>query len=336
MASSTTHKLDFITVDVFTKIKFLGNPLAVVLVPASLRDSVTQETKQRIAREFNLSETVFLHTADTEPDANNKIREIDIFTTEGELPFAGHPTIGSAYLVLNHLRWSHVDTLLTKAGPIRITPIEGAGGVVKAAIPHAVHVHGQTLRRLLDTAAPETREVVEAALSDDPEIRNAELDGRPVSIVRGMTFLLVQLPSVEHLGSVTKARRMDFGAVPGLLDKGEWEGGFVARYYYSTPTTSLGADDGKLVWGIRTRMVELGFEDPATGSAACTLASYLTLREKPANGASFEITQGVEMGRGSQISVEVVPEGVQDGDFRIKDVFLGGTAIVVMSGTISI
>lgn len=330
MASS--RSLDFITVDVFTQTKFLGNPLAVVLVPARLRDGLTQETKQRIAREFNLSETVFLHTADDEPDGNNKTREIDIFTIEEELPFAGHPTIGSAYLVLNHLKWAHVDTLLTKSGPIRIA---SAGGGVQAGISHAVHVHGQTLRGLLDAAPAQMEKVLGPALSDDPAVRNAELDGRPVSIVKGMTFLLVELPSLEHLTTVTKSNRMDFEAIPGLLDKGDWEGGFVARYYF-VPTKTPKAEGGKLAWQIRTRMVELGFEDPATGSAASTLASYLAIREKPALSAAFEITQGVEMGRESQISVEVLPEDTGNGQFRIKDVRLGGSAVVVMSGSISV
>lgn len=333
MTSSITPDLNFITVDVFTETRFLGNPLAVVLVPNRLRDSITQETKQRIAREFNLSETVFLHSADDEPGGRDKTRRIDIFTSSEELPFAGHPTIGSAYLVLNHLKWAHVDTLLTKAGPIRIA--SGGGGLVKADIPHAVHVHSRTPRNLWSASPSEMTKTLGPALSDDPEIRNAELDSRPVSIVRGMTFLLVELPSVEHLGLVTKSNCMDFGTIPGLLDKGEWEGGFVARYYF-VPTGFSRSEDGKLEWGIRTRMTELGFEDPATGSAACALASYLTMREKPGNGAAFEITQGVEMGRESQISVEVMPEDVGGGEFRIKDIHLGGKAVVVMSGTVSI
>lgn len=332
MASSATNTFDFVTVDVFTESRFAGNPLAVVLVPAHLKDGIAQETKQRIAREFNLSETVFLHKAPDEADASNKTRQIDIFTIEEELPFAGHPTVGSAYLVLNHLKWSHVNTLLTKAGPIRISP---EGRAVKAAISHAVHLHNQTLGSIFASAPAELDKVLGHALSDHPEIRKAELDGRPVSIVKGMTFLLVQLPSLKHLELVSTSKRLDFGAVPSLLDQGEWHGGFVARYYF-VPIKAPAAGDGKAAWQIRTRMVELGFEDPATGSAACTLASYLTMRDRPEQGAEFEITQGVEMGRASQISVQVVPENASGGEYQIKDVLLGGTAVVVMSGSISV
>lgn len=80
----------FTTLDVFTKTKFEGNPLAIVTIPAGSEPS--QATKQQVAREFNLSETVFLHETE---DAASTRRRIDIFVTDAELPFAGHPTIGS-------------------------------------------------------------------------------------------------------------------------------------------------------------------------------------------------------------------------------------------------
>ncbi|KAJ4359269.1 hypothetical protein N0V85_009457, partial [Neurospora sp. IMI 360204] len=224
--SSQPLTLTYLTVDVFTSTRYLGNPLAVVLIPASLRPRLTQDVKQRIAREFNFSETVFLHTLDDEARDGLSVtsREIDIFTIEEELPFAGHPTVGTAYLVLNHLGWKHVDTLVTKAGPIAIRPLEGEGERVKATIPHAVHVHSQTLGGILGGQAgavkAETETMINAALSDDPEIREAELTGPVVSIVRGMTFLLAKLPSLEHLAKVSTAKRLDFNKVEGLLDKG--------------------------------------------------------------------------------------------------------------------
>jgi pre-mRNA-processing factor 19 len=334
--------LDFVTLDVFTTTRFLGNPLAVVFVPASQRSRLDQQTKQRIAREFNLSETVFLHTLDDEATngATVTTRGIDIFTTEEELPFAGHPTIGSAYLVLRHLGWSHVDTLRTRAGPIRIqAPSSGDGkGQVRAAIPHAVHVHRQTLGGVLDE--PATTEVAKDAirygLSTDPDIRAAELAAPVVSIVKGMSFVLVRLPSLEHLARVGKGNRLDFGQVPGLLDQGEWHGGFTARYYY-VPLEEEGAGGSGSELAIRTRMVELGFEDPATGSAACTLASYLAVsgRKTAEETVRFAITQGVEMGRKSDISVDVAV-AQEEGEARVRELYLGGTAAVVMSGSISV
>lgn len=91
--NSTSEKLDFAVVDVFTNKRYEGNPLAIVRLPAS--SSVTQEQKQNIAREFNLSETTFLH----EPSGDEQnVWTVDIFMTTAELPFAGHPTIGALLL----------------------------------------------------------------------------------------------------------------------------------------------------------------------------------------------------------------------------------------------
>ncbi|KAL2158149.1 hypothetical protein VTH06DRAFT_4717 [Thermothelomyces fergusii] len=355
MAGHDAVRLDFVTVDVFTDTPFVGNPLAVVFVPAALRARIDQPTKQRIAREFNLSETVFLHTLDSEPDGSATTREIDIFTVDKELPFAGHPTIGSAYLVLHHLGWSHVDTLQTKAGPIRIEPLrdqdQGRGrgrGRVRAAIPHAVHIHQQTLGSILEPpsgspagAGAGAADVIRQGLSADPDIRAAELAAPVVSIVRGMTFVLVRLPSLEHLARVTPARPLDFGRLPELLDRGEWHDSFVSRYYYVPrgQEEEEAADGGRrrCVWKIRARMVEPAFEDPATGSAACTLASYLAIESEAVGGARFEIAQGVEMGRPSDIVVDALAHRDEEsGDVKIKELFLGGTAVVVMNGSIAV
>ncbi|KAK3334166.1 hypothetical protein B0T19DRAFT_449367 [Cercophora scortea] len=317
MASTT--KLDFVTLDVFTPTRFLGNPLAVVFIPAAQRSLISQETKQRIAREFNLSETVFLHTLDNEPDTGATTREIDIFTSQRELPFAGHPTIGSAYWVLHSLGWTHVDTLLTKAGPIRIQAQAAAPGSVKATIPHAVHIHQQTLGDVLaaePTAAVES--LITSGLSYDAEIRAAERAAPLVSIVRGMTFLLIKLPSLEHLARVTTSKPLDFGQIDGFLDAGEWDVGYVGRYYY-VPTGAAAAKPG--------------YEDPATGSAASTLASYLAITGRAVQGARFAITQGVEMGRRSEIEVEV--RAAEEGtEVKVQELFLGGTAVEVMRGSI--
>ncbi|GAB1321022.1 Diaminopimelate epimerase-like protein [Madurella fahalii] len=337
MAGPDAFKLDFVTLDVFTDTRFLGNPLAVVFVPAALRERLDQGTKQRIAREFNLSETVFLHTLDSEPTTAVTTREIDIFTPEEELPFAGHPTIGSAYLVLHHLGWSHIDALLTKSGPIPIQALPGNRRGVRAAIPHAVHIHQQTLGGILESgaAAGPVAASIKNGLSEDPEIRAAELVAPVVSIVRGMTFVLVRLPSLEHLARAAPVKRLDFAGIPALLDQGEWHKSFVSRYYY-VPLAESVASDGSQSVTMQTRMVELSFEDPATGSAACTLASYLTIKGKADRGAHFDIAQGVEMGRRSEITVDAVAD-VEDGqEVKIKELYLGGTAVVVMGGSISV
>ncbi|KAJ9150764.1 Phenazine biosynthesis PhzC/PhzF protein [Pleurostoma richardsiae] len=332
--------LYFYTLDVFTSTPFLGNPLGLVVVPASQTSTLTQGSKQRIAREFNLSETVFLHLAPGEtlsaPDASLPARRLDIFTIESELPFAGHPTIGTAFFVLRHLRWAHVTTLQTKAGPICIEAVGGAGGTgaVRATIPHDVHVHARTLRDVEAADPAAFAGLVRPALSADPALAEAELDAPLVSIVRGMTFALVRLPGAADLAGVSAARRLDFGALgTKLLDEGPWAESFVARYYYAPAAegeSEGGGQAGKV--RLRSRMVELSFEDPATGSAACTLSSYLALKGQGAKGRlGVEITQGVEMGRKSDIEVEVAAEG--EGESRkVTEVFLGGEAVVVMKG----
>lgn len=106
--------LPFTTIDVFTQTPFKGNPLAVVTIPFGL--TLTQTQKQAIAKEFNLSETVFVHDA-VEPSATDE-RRFDIFTPQAELPFAGHPTIGTAVFLYP----KGVRTLIAKAGPIEIEP----------------------------------------------------------------------------------------------------------------------------------------------------------------------------------------------------------------------
>ncbi|CAK7214481.1 hypothetical protein SBRCBS47491_002157 [Sporothrix bragantina] len=327
-------ELEFVTLDVFTTKRFEGNPLAVVQVPVDV--DLAQDTKQTIAREFNFSETVFLH--ETALGENPNQHTVDIFTTDQELPFAGHPTIGTASYVLGKKSFassSGSSSLLVKAGRI---PIERVGTdeplVVRASVPHDVHIHQGHLRT---TEGIDAVRKSRAVGHGSPEIETAELDAPVVSIVRGMTFVLVRLDSLEQLASLSaRGQGLDFDHLPGLLDVGPWgreeAGGLISRYYYVVTASS----EEKNVTDVRTRMIELQEEDPATGSAACTLASYLTLRKDNTKSASqthrYNITQGVEMGRKSDILVEVATGA----DGSIDKVFLGGSAVEVTRGTISV
>jgi pre-mRNA-processing factor 19 len=330
MAAPTHLSLAYYTLDVFTTTRYLGNPLAVVLVPAEERTTLTQERKQLIAREFNFSETVFLHVPpDDQKDSTT--RNFDIFLVDREITFAGHPTIGTAVLALNHLGWSHVDTLVAKAGPIRITNT-GEGGA-RADIPHAVHIHDRTLGDILNEDHLQAR-----GLSKIPSVREAELRAPVVSIVRGMTFILVKLASMEELGRLEGGLAIKYDELPGLLDQGPWADSFVERYYYVDLGFEKG-QDGVQKRKLRTRNLHDNAEDPATGSAACTLTSYLTLSEPSTSDTGgkqqrhFEIMQGVEMGRKSDIVVDMT---VQSDGKAIKEVVLGGSAVVVMKGTIEV
>lgn len=322
--------LRFAILDVFTHTAYEGNPLAVVKIPSALRPFFTQERKQLLAREFNLSETVFLHE-NRENDPQNEWT-IDIFTSTDELPFAGHPTIGTACYVLNRLgapaEMARNGTFITKAGPIKIemvsSKIEMGWGRVQADIPHDVHIHRHTLGNMQNPIP---------VLSKNQTLANAEMAAPIVSIVKGMTFILVQLDSLEMLAQVeVVGNELSF---PGLLDQGHgWDLGFVAKYYYVIEGgQKINRNEGEedQMKKIRTRMMESTMEDPATGSAACALGSYLALKEK--RMTRFEITQGVEMGRKSVIGVEVV---VDSEGRKVQSVRLSGSAVQVMEGTLRI
>ena len=317
MSSATADllTLKFVTLDVFTKTPYEGNPLALVKIPSSV--TVTQQQKQTIAREFNLSETVFLHQ---QADPKTPEWKIDIFITTAELPFAGHPTIGAAYYALS--QWDGTGkeggVLVTKSGRIAITEREGGGGVVvEAKIAHNVHIHDHTFATL-------SRPLPWVSASE--KIAEAERNASLVSIVKGMTFLLVELSSLEELAAV-KIGSVEDGGFKGLLDQRDgWDAGFVGRYYF---VVVGGGDAGTL--SLRTRMLEVSFEDPATGSAACSLASYLALSGR---GGKFGIEQGVEMGRRSVIGVEVEVSG--GGERKVESVKLSGSAVQVMEGSLRI
>lgn len=339
----------FVTLDVFTDTPFTGNPLAVVVVEdkerAALDNTDDSDIKQLIAKEFNLSETVFIYLRPNEtlssPDRSSNERKMQIYTIESELPFAGHPTIGTAYFLRQHLGWTFIDTLTPPAGPIHLlTSPPSPGGstpattaTVTATIPHDVHYHSRTLRSLYELGDKAVTAQIEPALHADPDVRTAELDAPLVSIVKGMTFLLVALPSLAHLAKVGvggEHSRLDVASYVSLLDAGSWGHGFVARYYFVRQTVAA-AEDGTRTETLRARMVELGFEDPATGSAAASLACWLA-REGEVDRLRVRIAQGVEIGRRSEIEVEVV-SGVRGEEGRVvEEVRLGGSARVVMSG----
>ncbi|CAH0052901.1 unnamed protein product [Clonostachys solani] len=313
-------ELPFVTLDVFAKERFKGNPLAVVTIPKGTHPKPTSQQKQTIAREFNLSETVFVHEdppgGDDDKGASHgqqhqqQQRHIEIFLPTQEVPFAGHPTIGTAVSLLPQ----GITTLITKAGPIALA--QPAPGTVQAAIPHSVHLHQAQLRSLPSFSPGD--------LSAVPEIREAELGAPIFNIVDGLTFILVPLASLELLSQVTLSP-FKF-PLDRLIDAG-FTHGFICRLYY----VILEEGPGKVV--LRSRMIEGTFEDPATGSASCALGSYLALHsgDKRDRTIQYEITQGVEMGRESNILVEV--------DLKndvVDQVRLAGTATQVMHGFISL
>lgn len=319
MVDNTYHTLDFVTLDVFTASPYLGNPLAVVKIPTNLKSAISKEQQLKIATEFNFSETVFLHQR---ADINELKWNIDIFSTTEELPFAGHPTIGSAFYALTKVQKEHGEkvrnaTLITKAGEIPLeTTIEAGnhGLTVHARVPHNVRIHAQTFARLGTQPS---------WLSPDEKIRELERNAPFVSIVKGMTFMLIQLETLEDL-ALMNIQHEDLQLDRMLDSEDGWSRSFVGRYYYVLLDKVGGRQN------IRTRMLERGMEDPATGSAASALASYLGLHGPD---KKFEIVQGFEMGRKSIIGVEVE---LSDDGKSCKTVKLSGTAVQIMEGTIMI
>lgn len=304
-------KLTFTTIDVFTRTRYEGNPLALVHVPASHDDSLTQTKKQKIAREFNLSETVFLHQPGSSADEPTKI---DIFTPDAELPFAGHPTIGSAWYLLHHQNRA-ITTLQTKAGPIPIT--QQPNNHVRATLPHNVHIHRQT------TTVPHPL----------------------ISIVKGVSFILVAVPSLAALSQATQTLQPD-PYETSILDP-EWRDGLIGTLFY-TAADAASDDRESGTAAYRTRM-HINFEDPATGSASGALAAYLALREPRERGPGpfrYALTQGVEMGRRSEIGVEVLRRERDGGgkgiggdggaEWEVESVFLSGEAVEVMEGVLEV
>ncbi|RDW67127.1 PhzF family phenazine biosynthesis protein [Aspergillus mulundensis] len=302
----------FATLDVFTNKVYEGNPLAVVFLPAAASSQVTQRQKQTIAREFNLSETIFVH-AEHGP---NESRTIDIFTESEELPFAGHPTIGAASWFLHHApeedASNTVKSLNMKAGNLPIALQDVNLGVVSARIAHNVHIHEKQYP--LD-------EVLRLYPFLKPYLTQSSI--ALFSVVKGMSQLLVELPSLEALAAVTTA----YGGQPAsslYLDAG-WDEGMVATYFYVRNVEDEVL--GRKV--IRTRTILGNLEDPATGSAASGLTAYLSLREGRAGRFVYDVVQGVEMGRRSEIGLEVVT-----GEKGIVRLELRGSAVKVSEGSI--
>lgn len=331
--------LDYTTLDVFTTTRYAGNPLAVVKVPADL--SLTQDQKQAIAKEFNYSETVFLHqgtndiSGEAADNADHSVPtwRIDIFTIISEIPLAGHPVIGTACSVLGGQASSdgaasesiRRGAFITKAGPIRLSyDIEQQSA--EALLPHDVHVHQQVypfaeLQKL------------QPSLSNAKHIRA----GSPVvSIVKGMAFVLVDTTDLPTLASVSPTMNYPIDAVRDA----DWDVGLTGLYFFSIVAVDANGasfeSSPTATVDVRTRMVESTIgEDPATGSAACTFASWLALRDRPPHSTTYyHITQGVEMGRKSEIGVRVVLGSGTGSNKTISEVWLTGQAIPVMTGQI--
>jgi trans-2,3-dihydro-3-hydroxyanthranilate isomerase len=297
----------FVTLDVFTAEPLAGNPLAVVLDAEGLDTA----RMQAIAREFNLSETVFVL-----PPENDRHRaRVRIFTPGRELPFAGHPTVGTAVLLALRDGQGGPDAvafgLEEKVGvvPCVVETRGQARGYARFRVPRLAEIWGEGR----DAA------VAAAALG---------LDGGDIGFDRhmpsrhsaGVPFDFVPVASLDVIARARPAGdafRQAFG-----------DSGPPAAYVYTRQTAAAGAR-------VRARMFAPSFgiaEDPATGAAAAAFAGVLMQFEPLGDGEhSFLIEQGYEMGRPSDIALQIV---IRDGALASAEI--GGSAVLVSEGTLAL
>ncbi|MEO9168555.1 MAG: PhzF family phenazine biosynthesis protein [Aestuariivirga sp.] len=297
-------KLKFHTLDVFTNRKFAGNPLAVVLGA----DHLSTQQMQTITKEFNLSETTFV----MQPDDPANTAKVRIFYPGGEMPFAGHPTIGTAIL-LAEMRGLQDVRLELKAGltPVKIMRADGAISATLTAPVVPFHVDVQ-LPRVEDTAL---------ALNLDPA--DIGFDGHQLaSLEGGPRFFYVPVKSRAALEK-SQVREPYWSEL--LKPMGN---SVDAAYLYTR-----GGDGPNASFRARMYSPTGGIpEDPATGSATALLAAQLLTSEKLKDGTHhWQLEQGYEMGRPSDLHLEA---DVKNG--KLTAVRVGGAAIQLMSGEIDL
>jgi trans-2,3-dihydro-3-hydroxyanthranilate isomerase len=299
--------LEYFLVDVFADAPLKGNPLAVVMNTCAL----TTGHMQAIAREFNLSETTFVErrSVDTERAEGVLVR---IFTPWEELPFAGHPTLGTAS-VLKINGPETVDagtvTLALKVGPVpvRFEPRDGA-----AAGP-AAGLFGEMTQPEPKFGDELDREEVAPLLGLSKDDLDPELT--PQAVSTGNFFAIVALRSVSAL---ERLRVNHAAASPWLRERG-------ARWFFVL-APSPDENQGSLPQ-YRARMQFEGGEDPATGSAAGCAISYLVARGVVPSDVRLHLRQGIEVGRPSDLFLSARKESS-----RVKDVRVAGSTVPVATG----
>ena len=296
----------FQTLDVFTETALAGNPLAVVLDAEGLDDA----RMQAIAAEFNLSETVFVF----EPRNAVNTARVRIFTPKRELPFAGHPTVGTAALIA-HQRAG--DLLAVQ--DLRIVLEEPIGDVVCVARRRkgqalAAYFELPKLPEPLRAEPPSTAEI---ALGLGLEPRDIGFDGHEPSLFSaGAPYLFIPIRSLDATGRAT----------PGIMPWATKDG--PAAYVYTRETTRPGsAYHARMfagAWGVT--------EDPATGSAAAAFAGVVQAFDRPGDGEHMlTIEQGFEIGRPSLIALGLV---IEDG--ALASATIGGSVVIVSSGSLDL
>lgn len=302
----------FYTLDVFTSEPFGGNQLAVFPSAEGLNDDMMQ----KIAQEFNFSETVFVFSAPNKPSesqGDSLCWEIRIFTPGGEIPFAGHPTIGTGFLL------AHINNINLSSQPVTIYLLEKAGKVPVILTPRN---NNNILVELIAPNPPQfyselpPLNILAEVLSLN--IEDIEIDEFfPQAVDCGLPFLLIPVRNISCLGKIK-------------LNQSVWEKylkNFIAPHLY--PFCSLA--DNK--WRVRMFAPALNImEDPATGSAATAFSAYLAQKKVNPDGIwQWDIEQGIEIGRKSQIKGTAFKN-----NGKISKIKVGGESVIVTEGLLFI
>jgi trans-2,3-dihydro-3-hydroxyanthranilate isomerase len=268
----------FHTLDVFTTTRFQGNPLAVI----TDGDGLSADQMQAIAREMNLSETVFVQ----KPTEDRALARLRIFTTKEELKLAGHPVIGTWFLL------AELGVVPAQEGGVHVMQQTGAGILpveirFKDGRPQRVTM---TQKEAAFRPSKIDKKKLMAALGLTAKDLEPKLD--PEFVSTGIFNLMVPLRSRLALGKI----RMNMTELARLFGKKA----ALAYCFAVGPNHSVYAR-GMMPWEL--------YEDAATGSAAGSLGAYLVKHGRFGAGHTLNITQGVEMGRPSHIEVEVTQSG---------------------------
>ncbi len=306
----TLREVPYVVVDVFTRTRFGGNPLAVITDGRGLSDT----EMQLIAREFNFSETTFV----LPPEMPGNTARVRIFNRTQEMPFAGHPNVGTA-CVLGRQQG------LFGGQPGRVMRFEEPAGLVEVRLlPDEGGQAGATITAPQQLAVGESIDPAVIAACIQLKQDNVRLERHlpcPVSV--GVPFIVAEVTAEGLSNAQPDVKAFRNAALrDGRLDS-------TSRFSLFIYTR---ADDGTR---LRARMfapLSGTFEDPATGSASAALAAFLaTLDPRPDGEVAFAIEQGVEMGRPSEIALRV-----QKSQGEARRVDISGRCVEVMKGDLAV
>jgi trans-2,3-dihydro-3-hydroxyanthranilate isomerase len=288
---------DFVLVDVFTNRPFGGNQLAVFPDAAG----IAEETMQQLAREFNFSETTFV----LPPADSSSTCRVRIFTPRQELPFAGHPTVGTAAVLAS---------MSDGEAARQFVFVEGIGPVTVAVESETIRFHLRSPRYESSPELPPAAAIAGALALPEHAIADCWYAGV------GLRFCFVRLANRELVDRA-------------VLDKAAWTDGVAGGWSPELYFFASSVRDGAHLVHARLFAPAVGIdEDPATGSACAALAASIAQRSPERDGTyHLRIDQGVAMGRPSALEGTAYKKGGQ-----VTEVAVGGQATIVGHGTMTL